>query len=125
MLRLRKNGRAKRNILFKYARWSSYGEGQRPGPWVVRYASGTVENRTYTAEGGSPSDRELSEAASEMEETAESDDAITSDFVGSVRCTAPPGKGMFTRVAVELDEGNRIFTTLPVVPVEVEITSRE
>ena len=38
----------------------------------------------------------------------------TSDFVGSVRCTAP---GRFTGVAVELDAGNRIFTTLPVVPV--------
>ena len=40
----------------------------------------------------------------------------TSDFVGSVRCTAP-GEGMFTGVAVELDADNRIFTTLPVVPV--------
>ena len=40
--------------------------------------------------------------------------ADTSDFVGSVRCTAP---GLFTGVAVELDVGNRIFTTLPVVPV--------
>ena len=38
----------------------------------------------------------------------------TSDFVGSVRCTAA---GLFTGIAVELDEGNRIFTTLPVVPV--------
>ena len=38
----------------------------------------------------------------------------TSDFVGSVRCTAP---GRFTGVAVELDAGNRIFTTLPVVPI--------
>ena len=42
----------------------------------------------------------------------------TSDFVGSVRCTAPPGEGMFTGVAVELDDGNRIFTTLPVVSVD-------
>ena len=42
--------------------------------------------------------------------------ADTSDFVGSVRCTAP-GEGMFTGVAVELDAANRIFTTLPVVPV--------
>ena len=41
----------------------------------------------------------------------------TSDFVGSVRCTAP-GEGMFTGVAVELDAGNQIFTTLPVVPVQ-------
>ncbi len=40
----------------------------------------------------------------------------TSDFVGSVRCTAP-GEGLFTGVAVELDAVNRIFTTLPVVPV--------
>ena len=47
----------------------------------------------------------------------------TSDFVGSVRCTAP-GEGMFTGVAVELDAANRIFTTLPVVPVP-ERTSRE
>ena len=37
----------------------------------------------------------------------------TSDFVGSVRCTAPPGEAMFTGVAVELDAENRIFTTLP------------
>ena len=41
--------------------------------------------------------------------------ADTSDFVGSVRCTAP---GSFTGVAVELDDGNRIFTTLPLVPVD-------
>ena len=41
----------------------------------------------------------------------------TSDFVGSVRCTAPEGE-LFTGVALELDAGNRIFTTLPVVPVE-------
>ena len=42
--------------------------------------------------------------------------ADTSDFAGSVRCSAP-GEGMFTGVAVELDAANRIFTTLPVVPV--------
>ena len=41
----------------------------------------------------------------------------TTDFVGSVRCTAL-GEGMFTGVAVELDTGNRIFTTLPVVPIQ-------
>ena len=41
----------------------------------------------------------------------------TSDFVGSVRCTAL-GEGMFTGVAVELDASNQIFTTLPVVPVQ-------
>ena len=49
--------------------------------------------------------------------------ADTSDFVGLVRCAAP-GEGMFTGVAVELDAVNRIFTTLPVVPVE-ERTDRE
>ena len=44
--------------------------------------------------------------------------ADVSDFVGSVRCTVPAeGEGMFTGVAVELDAANRIFTTLPVVPV--------
>ena len=48
----------------------------------------------------------------------------TSDFVGSVRCTAP-GEGMFTGVAVELDAGNRIFTTLPVVPVNLRGRGRE
>ena len=42
--------------------------------------------------------------------------ADTSDFAGSVRCTAP-GEGMFTGMALEFDAGNRIFTTLPVVPV--------
>ena len=40
----------------------------------------------------------------------------TSDFLGSVRCTVP-GEGAFTGVAVEIDAGNQIFTTLPVVPV--------
>ena len=48
----------------------------------------------------------------------------TSDFVGSVRCTAP-GEGAFTGVAVELDAGNRIFTTLPVVPVQRAADSQE
>ena len=43
----------------------------------------------------------------------------TSDFVGSVRCTSPT-RDRFTGVAVELDAGNRIFTTLPVVPMEME-----
>ena len=45
----------------------------------------------------------------------------TSDFVGLVRCTA---EGEFTGVAVELDAGTGIFTTLPVVPVP-ERTSQE
>ena len=41
----------------------------------------------------------------------------TSDFVGSVRCTAPDGE-RFTGIALELDDRNRIFTTLPVVPIQ-------
>ena len=45
----------------------------------------------------------------------------TSGFVGSVRCSAP---ALFTGVALELDAANRIFTTLPVVPVP-ERTSQE
>ena len=40
----------------------------------------------------------------------------TSNFVGLVRCTGP---GRFTGVAVELDAASRIFTTLPVVPVNL------
>ena len=47
----------------------------------------------------------------------------TSDFVGSVGYSAPEG-GLFVGVALELDAGNRIFTTLPVVPLP-ERTSRE
>ena len=43
-------------------------------------------------------------------------DADTSDFTGSVRCTAPE-PGRFSAVAFELDAVDRIFTTLPVVPV--------
>ena len=49
--------------------------------------------------------------------------ADTSDFAGSVRCDAV-GEGMFSAVALEMDPGNRIFTTLPVVPVP-ERTDRE
>ena len=45
-------------------------------------------------------------------------DTDTSDFVGSVRCSARAWKGMFTAIAVELDAGNQIFNTLPVVPVQ-------
>ena len=41
---------------------------------------------------------------------------VTSGFVGSVRCTAPED-GRFTGLALEMDDGNRIFTTLPVLPV--------
>ena len=40
----------------------------------------------------------------------------TSDFLGSVRCTAPGGR--FTAIAVETDAAQRIFTSLPVVPVD-------
>ena len=42
--------------------------------------------------------------------------ADTSDFAGSVRCDAV-GEGRFSAVALEMDPGNRIFATLPVVPV--------
>ena len=42
--------------------------------------------------------------------------ADTSDFVGSVRCDAT-GEGLFSAVALEMDPVNRIFATLPVVPV--------
>ena len=41
----------------------------------------------------------------------------TSDFVGSVRCIAPDG-GRVAGIALEMDPGNGIFTTLPVVPVD-------
>ena len=41
----------------------------------------------------------------------------TTDFTGTVRCRAP-GEGEYTGLAVEVDGANRIFTTLPVVPVE-------
>ena len=52
--------------------------------------------------------------------------ADVSDFVGSVRCTVPAEEeGMFTGVAVEIDEGNRILTTLPVVPVQRAADSQE
>ena len=43
--------------------------------------------------------------------------ADTSGFVGSVRC-AVTGEGRFTAVALEMDPGNHIFTTLPIVPVQ-------
>ena len=43
--------------------------------------------------------------------------ADTSDFTGSVRCDAV-GERLFSAVALEMDPVNRIFTTLPVVPVE-------
>ena len=40
----------------------------------------------------------------------------TSDFMGSVRCDAV-GEDLFSAVALEMDPGTRIFTTLPVFPV--------
>ena len=49
--------------------------------------------------------------------------ADTSDFAGSVRCDAV-GEDLFSAVALEMDPGNRIFTTLPVVPVP-EMPDRE
>ena len=49
--------------------------------------------------------------------------ADTSDFAGSVRCDAV-GEGLFSAVALEMDPGNRIFATLPVVPVP-EMPDRE
>ena len=49
--------------------------------------------------------------------------ADTSAFAGSVRCDAV-GEGLFSAVALEMDPGNRIFATLPVVPVP-ERTDRE
>ena len=49
--------------------------------------------------------------------------ADTSDFAGSVRCDAV-GQGLFSAVALEMDPGNRIFATLPVVPVP-QMSSQE
>ena len=40
-----------------------------------------------------------------------------------VRCDAV-GEGLFSAVVLEMDPGNRIFTTLPVVPVP-EMPDRE
>ena len=47
----------------------------------------------------------------------------TSDFTGSVRCDAV-GEGLFSAVALEMDPGTRIFTTLPVFPIP-EMPDRE
>ena len=49
--------------------------------------------------------------------------ADTSDFTGSMRCDAAE-TGQFSAVALEMDPGTRIFTTLPMGPVP-ERTSRE
>ena len=50
---------------------------------------------------------------------------LTSDFTGSVRCTASGIAQKFTGVAVELDSMNGIFTTLPVIPLEGKMPSME
>ena len=47
----------------------------------------------------------------------------TSEFTGSMRCTAPSGAQKFTGVAVELDAMNGIFTTLPVIPLGTDVNS--
>ena len=52
-------------------------------------------------------------------------DHDTSEFAGSMRCTAPPGAQEFTGVAVELDAMNGIFTTLPVIPLSRDVSSDE
>ena len=49
----------------------------------------------------------------------------TSEFTGTMRCTAPPGTQEFTGVAVELDAMNGIFTTLPVIPLRADVRSDE
>ncbi len=59
-----------------------------------------------------PGNGQNSEFINEMFENANTD-----DFEGSVHCTAPAGS-TFTGVALEMDFNNRIFTTLPVVPVQ-------
>ena len=49
----------------------------------------------------------------------------TSDFAGSLRCTAPGG-GTFTAVVLEMDSGTRTFTALPVTPVaEMQMPSQQ
>ena len=50
-------------------------------------------------------------------------DHDTSDFTGSMRCTAA-GTQTFTGVAVEMDPDNGIFTALPVVPLALDTVSR-
>ena len=43
----------------------------------------------------------------------------TSDFVGSVHCSAPDD-GKFTGIALEMDVSKQIFTTLPMVPAKLD-----
>ena len=49
----------------------------------------------------------------------------TSNFTGSVRCAASGIAQKFTGLAVEMDRGDRIFTTLPVIPLQREMPSME
>ena len=50
MLRLRKNGRAKRNILFKYARWSELKPPQTLSAKRDRGTSGSWRGKTAPRE---------------------------------------------------------------------------
>ena len=59
----------------------------------------------------------LATARTPSSSTSCSPSANTDDFEGSVHCAAPAGS-MFTGVALEMDFNNRIFTTLPMVPVQ-------
>ena len=52
-------------------------------------------------------------------------DYDTSDFTGSVRCSAPEGVQKFTGVAIEMDTMNGVFTTLPVIPLTGQMPSME
>ena len=71
-------------------------------------AGAVLEETEISLKGGGQAAQFLDELFTETD---------TSDFLGSVRCTAPRGQ-LFTGVVVEMDAGNRIFTTLPMVPVE-------
>ena len=52
-----------------------------------------------------------------------SDIGSRGSLAGSVRCDAV-AEGLFSAVALEMDPGNRIFTTLPFVPLP-EMPSQE
>lgn len=49
----------------------------------------------------------------------------TSNFTGSIRCMVPGIAQKFTGITVEMDPRNGIFTTLPVVPLDREMTPEE
>ena len=86
------------------------------GPEAVKVQCRSLKNGRVLEEGEIPLSANGQDAQFIEELFTETD---TTDFVGSVRCTVPHGE-LFTGVAVELDSGNRIFTTLPVVPVDPE-----